>query len=287
MSRAGPSSVAAGVAWLMTDMTLVTTMQVLVKIQGVTYPAIQLVFLRALIGLVAIAPLLWLRRHEIAAMRQPGRNALRVACNALALTLNFVALAQLPIAMVNAIGFSRPLVTMALASVLLHEHVVRRRWVAGLCALLAACLIAYPMPQGGSAISLTGLVAALGATLFGATAVVQTRALATESPAVMMLFYTVGLAVLTAIPAIIVWRPVASADWPTLLAIGILAQAGQYCFLRAYRSHEASLLAPLSYLSILLAAFAGWLAFGDRPGIGFPLGTLILLVVIRMLTRKG
>ncbi len=44
-----------GIVWLLSDTTLVTGMTVLVKMQGASYPAIQLVFIRALIGLILIA----------------------------------------------------------------------------------------------------------------------------------------------------------------------------------------------------------------------------------------
>ena len=109
MTSGGPS-LAWGIGWLLADMTLVTCMQVLVKTQGMTYPAIQIVFLRALVGLVMIMLFLGLRHEEITAMRHPGRNALRVICNAVALSLRFVALTTLPNAMANAIGFAPPLV---------------------------------------------------------------------------------------------------------------------------------------------------------------------------------
>jgi S-adenosylmethionine uptake transporter len=35
------------------DMALVTTMQAIIKAEGETYPAVQLVFLRSLVGLIS------------------------------------------------------------------------------------------------------------------------------------------------------------------------------------------------------------------------------------------
>lgn len=57
------SNARAGVGWLLLDMTLVAGgMTALVKAQGATYPAFQLVFIRAVIGLLFILPLIW--RHR-------------------------------------------------------------------------------------------------------------------------------------------------------------------------------------------------------------------------------
>ncbi|MCZ0962545.1 DMT family transporter [Paracoccus benzoatiresistens] len=268
-----------GVAWLLADMTLVTGMTVLVKLSGATIPAMQLVFLRAAVGLGLILPWVWARRADLFAMHQPARNAFRVGCNAVALSSNFLALTALPLVMVNAIGYLRPIVTVLLAVALLGEKVSRARWIGSVGIACGVIIAVGPDLRGtaGRDIDATGLVAAVVSVLFGSLAVVQTRALRRESPTVMMLFYTLGLTVLTAGPAAAVWQPLSAADWPIVLAIGALGQAGQYCFLRAYRRQEAAVLAPVSYASILFAAAAGWLFFGDRPSAHLMGGTVVIL----------
>src|SRR5690606_34058083 len=123
---------------------------------------------------------------------------------------------------------------------------------------------------------------ALSSVLFGSLATVQTRALKDEDTTVLMVFYTVGLSVFTAVPAAFVWQPVALADWPTLLAIGVLAQVGQYCYLRAYQSADANVLAPLGYLSIVFATAAGYFFFGEVPGWTTLFGAAIVVSALRM-----
>src|SRR5690606_22768885 len=83
--------------------------------------------------------------------------------------------------------------------------------------------------------------------------------------------------VFTAIPAAWSWQPVAMADWPLLIAIGVLAQIGQYCFLRAYQSAPANKLAPFGYLSIVLATLAGFLAFGEVPQWTTIIGIVVII----------
>lgn len=270
---------AGGILWLLSDMTLVTGMTVLVKRMGADYPPVQMVFLRAAIGLALILPLIWRRRADLLAMRDPWRNAFRVACNAAALTANFHALTALPLAVANAIGYLRPVVTMLLAMALLGERIARRRWIGAAAVAGGVAIAVGPAVAGarGAALPAEGLVAAALMVGFGSLAVVQTRALRAESPVVMMLFYTLGLTALAAIPAAWVWRPVAPADWPALLAIGALAQAGQYCFLRAWRAAGAGVLAPVSYASILFATTAGWLFFDERPAPHILVGAAVIL----------
>lgn len=278
---------AAGTAWLLTDMTLVTGVFVLVRIEGADRPAVQLVFLRAVVGLVLIAPLIVRHRAEFRTMRQPWRNAGRVACNAFALIFSFSAISLMPLVMVNAIGFTRPLVSMALAAALLGERVRRLQWVGAAIALAGVALLATPGASGLGPLPPSGLVAAGLSVVFGALATIQTRALRDENTIVMMTFYNVGLTLLVALPAALSWRPITPSDLLPLLAIGVLAQAGQFCFLRAYRAAEAAVLAPISYLSILLTAGAGWLFFAERPTAGFWLGGVVVLGGVWLVWRSG
>lgn len=265
-------------------MTLVTGVTVLVKLEGQSRPVAQMVFLRALIGLALITPLVWRHRRDFARMRAPWRNAGRVSCNAVALGMNFTALTLLPLPVVTGISFTRPLVAMGLAALLLCETVRRQHWIGAAVALAGVLLMIAPDGAGGE-LPLAGVAAALASVLFGAMATIQTRALRDESFVVMMLFYTLGLALLSAPLAALDWAPVGHADVLPLLGIGILAQAGQFCFLRAYGLGEASRLAPLGYLSILLATAAGWLVFGDRPGPSLALGGVVVILGMLIVQR--
>ncbi|KFL29170.1 multidrug transporter [Devosia riboflavina] len=271
----------AGYAWLASDMILVTIMTVLVKLGGASYPAVQMVFIRSLIGLVSVLPLAWRHRRALRETNQWGRHAFRVLCNTLALNTNFAALTALPLALANAIGFMRPLVVLALATILLGERSGPWRWIGAAVGFLGVLVMVSP----GEVTWNLGILAALGSVLFGSLATVQTRALAKENTTVLMVFYTVGLSVFTAVPAAFAWQPVAPTDWPLLLAIGVLAQIGQYCFLRAYQSTPANLLAPIGYLSIVLATAAGFLAFGEVPAPTTIIGTAIIIGALVLTTH--
>ncbi|MCC2613171.1 DMT family transporter [Rhizobium petrolearium] len=259
-------------------MTLVSGgMTALVKAQGATYPAFQLVFIRAMIGLLFILPLIWHHREEMVRIKHPWRNILRISCNAIALTSNFLAITMLPLATVNAVGFSRPLITMAMAVALLGETVSRIRWLGAAVAFGGVLIVMAP---GTESFDIEVLVVLISV-VFGSLAIIQTRALKDENTTVMMVFYTVGLAVITAVPAIFTWQPVARFDWLPLLGIGFLAQLGQYCFLRAYRIADASVLAPVGYLSIVFVTVVGYVFFGEVPEVRVVAGVVIILASLQ------
>lgn len=274
----GKSRTRAAVGWLLVDMTLVSGgMTALVKAQGATYPAFQLVFIRAMIGLAFILPLIWHHRAAMTNIKHPWRNIFRIVCNAIALISNFLAITMLPLALVNAVGFSRPLITMAMAVAFLGEIVSRVRWVGAVFAFIGVLIVMAP---GTSSFDVGVLVVMVSVT-FGSLAIIQTRALRDENTTVMMVFYTVGLAVISAVPAVFTWKPVATFDWLPLLGIGFLAQLGQYCFLRAYRIADASVLAPIGYLSIVCVTATGYVFFDEVPELRVVVGVVIILLALQ------
>ena len=281
-SRAGappvPLWISAG--WLLLDMALVTTMQAIVKAEGETYPAVQLVFLRSLVGFMSVAPLVWRHRRKLTDLSNIRGHLARVAFNSVALTLNFAAFAALPLALVTAIGFTRPLVLLVMAVILLGESVTRMRYSFTALGFIGVILMVQPdaIPWN------MGLVAAFGSVIFGSLAVVQTRRLAGESTVVLMLFYTVGLTLLTSIPAAVVWVPIPWSESPNIILVGVLAQVGQYCWLQAYQKQEARLLAPIGYLSILFSGLAGWLFFGEIPSLSLCIGAAIVVLTTILAT---
>jgi S-adenosylmethionine uptake transporter len=267
-----PLWISAG--WLLLDMALVTTMQAIVKAEGETYPAVQLVFLRSLVGFISVAPLVWRHRRKLTSLSNTRGHLVRVAFNSAALTLNFAAFAALPLALVTAIGFTRPLVLLVMAAIMLEERVSRTRFVFTALGFLGVIVMLQPdaIPWN------MGILAAFGSVLFGSLAVVQTRRLAGESTVILMLFYTVGLTLLTSIPAAVVWVPIPWSEAPNIILVGVLAQLGQYCWLQAYQKQEARLLAPIGYLSILFSGFAGWLFFGEIPSVSLCIGAAIVVL---------
>ncbi len=270
----------SGILWLLCDTTLVTGMTVLVKMQGASYPAVQLVFIRALIGLLLILPMIWRHRRQLVHSRDPLRNIMRISCNAVALTSNFVALTMLPLVLVNALGFTRPLVSMLMAVIMLGERVSRWRWIGAVFAFAGVLVMLAPDAYAWN----FGLVAVLLSIVFGALATIQTRMLHYENTTVMMVFYTAGLTVITFVPALFVWQPVRGEDWPALIGIGLLAQLGQFCFLRAYQIASASLLAPFGYLSIVFATASGYFFFDEAPDLRTLIGIVVIIAALQAIT---
>jgi len=272
-----------GAAFAFVDMVLVVTSMGVIKQAGATFPAIQLVFFRAVVGLLLIAPLLWRYRSEVFNSQQVKGHVGRVLCGTVALCCNYAATAALPLTLVTVIGFTRPFVILGFAAVILGERILRRHWVSSIICFISVLFIVKP----GSMSWDWGLLAALGMVLFGSLSVIQTRRLTGEHAVVLMMFHAIGLAVLTAIPAAFVWVSPGLSDLPAFLIIGVLAQVGQFCFLRSHQLAEASILAPLSYVVIVFSSIADYLYFGIVPTLSLVVGCLAIVSAALLGTQLG
>src|SRR3546814_13494292 len=70
-------------------------------------------------------------------------------------------------------------------------------------------------------------------------------------------FCLVSLAI-TVVPAVIWWTPPSATQWLLLAGVGGLGVASQAMIIRAYRSGEASFVAPFDYLKLILAGLIGF-----------------------------
>ena len=283
MSAEPPRDNLRGGAWLIADMALNIWALSIVKALGLDYAAAQIVFLRAAVGLALIAPLIWRQRARFRQIADLPLHLLRVGLSVITLTASFYAIARVPLALFTALNFTRPLVVMVLAALLLHEVIGPRRWTAAGIALIGVLIAVNPAEMAWS----WGLAALFVVILTGSGAVIATRRLRAAPEIVLMTFYTAGLAIVTAPLAALSWEPIAEGHLLPLLLIGVFAQSAQLCFLRAHFFGEAGFLSVLGYVSLPLSVGVGYLVFGEVPGLSFWLGAVLVICAALWVTTDA
>lgn len=273
MTEGAPRDNLRGGAWLIADMSLNIWALSIVKALGADYAAAQVVFLRAGVGLVMILPFALRDRAQFRRLQTPWLHLLRVVLSVVTLTASFFAISRVPLALFTAMNFTRPLVTMVMAALILHEAIGPRRWAAAVIALLGVVIAVGP----GTAEWSPGLLALAVVILAGSAAVIVTRRLREVPLTVMMAFYTGGLAAFSAPFAAAGWVPIAPAHILPLLLIGVFAQSAQFCFLRAHYHGEAGFLSVLSYLSLVVSVSVGALVFKEVPTPEFWAGAALVV----------
>ena len=280
MSTDAPRDNLKGGAWLLADMALNIWALGIVKALGLGYPVAQIVFLRAAIGLLLLSPWIIRNRTDFASVPDLPLQILRVGLSAATLTASYFAISRVPLALFTTMNFTRPLVVMVLAALLLRERITPSQWGAAAIAMIGVVIAIDP---DGTMFG-PGLLALALVVLTGSGAVIVTRRLRDTPTIVLMTFYTVGLGLCTLPFALWSWQPIPTDHLAPLLAVGVFAQTAQACFLRAHYNGDAGVLSVLGYVSLPLSTAAGYFAFAETPTLRFYAGAALVVLAAASLT---
>lgn len=251
-----------------------TVMAVFVRSAAEHLPVIVIVFLRQVLTMLLMAPLFWMNRRQISHPMGFRLHALRGFTAVGAMLCGLTALVYVPFADVTAIQMTEALFVTALAALLLRETVGWRRWSATAVGFLGVVVMLQPFSGG---IEHYALVALLGA-VFSAFAVISLRLGSTLDSTVTVLFYQ-GLVVLalTGPLAWWYWEPVTLAALQVVFMMSLVMVVGQLLFTSALRMGEASALAPLGYLRLLMMGVVGYWLYAEVPSLATVLGALLVV----------
>lgn len=272
-----------GGAWLVADLSLNIWSLSLVKWLGADFPAPQVTFFRAFVGLLVIIPFILANREDFRRVPQLSLQIVRVTLSAITLTASFFAIARLPLAVFTAISFTRPIITMLMVAVFLREVIGLRGWIAAAVALIGVVIAVNP----GAVEWSWGLAAMVIVVVSASAVVVATRALRSAPLVVMMTFYTVGLTIISAPFAILAWEAVPTTQLGALILVGCFAQAAQFCFLKAHFHGTAGYLSVLSYMSLIFSVVVGYAFFSEVPGTSFAPGAALIVAASLWVTIKS
>ena len=274
-----------GALFLSFSVLAFSVMSTLAKFLGNDFNAIQIVFFRALFSLFIIAPALIKAGSSSGGIRTlvPGLQITRGLVGAIAITLSFYAIINMPLADALAIRFSSALFVVPLAAVFLKENMRINKTLATAVGFFGVLIMLNPAGN----ISPAGL-AALGAAIAFALATILVSIVAKHDEPITMMFYSNIVAVLLLIgPALMVWRSPNLDQFSLLICMAIFASIAHHLFIRAFAIAEASVIAPIDYLRLLLAAAIDYFIFGVVLGSNTFIGSMLIVVAAYFILRAG
>lgn len=301
------SSNVKGILFLLLAMLIISLQGIAVKGLGGSYPVLEMVVLRNLVALPFT--LLFFRLEGKRGL--PSTSQFKVEFTRgiflfLSYTTFMMGLAALPLAEVEAIRFSGPMMITILSVFMLGEKVEPIRWLALIVGFLGVLLVVRP----GSATFNIGSVFILIGVLFYALTVVSTRRLQTTDSSATMAYYSSLVylaAALVLVPVTLVIGEIPGAHpsiaflfrhWsmPTLLdgiimcGLGLVWAAWTYFMARAYSLAQASVAAPFEYVSLPINVMWGFAIWQEIPALLTWAGaalTLLSGLFILYLDRKA
>jgi drug/metabolite transporter (DMT)-like permease len=276
------SSNIKGVGYLLLAMLIISIQNIAVKWMGGDYSALEIVAIRSLVALPLT--LLFYRfegQRGRPITKQLRLEYLRGVFLFLSYTTYMMGLAALPLAEIEAIRFSGPLMITFLSVVMLGEKVGPRRWMALIVGFMGVLLIVRP----GSATFNLGSNFILISVLFYALTAILTRKLqANDSSATMAYFsslvYLVAAFILAPLPVLVgdvpnahpsiaflirTWSMPSFIDLAIMAGLGLVWAGWMYFMSRAYSVAQASVIAPFEYVSLPINIMWGFLIWQEIP----------------------
>lgn len=255
--------------WMVAGSLAFTLMGAVIKLlASSSYNAFELVFWRGLVGVALLAAYL---RWQGMTVRSPrlSMHASRSVVGTIAMFCWFYTLGPLTMGTAFTLNYTSPVfIAIAVAAAIWWRGEAQP--ARGLLHFtIAASFVGVLMilrPSVGQGQSFAFAIGLLGG-LLSAVAYLQVRALgrAGEPEWRTVFWFSACNALLGALATPLAggWTPVAMADLPALLAIGVLAAIGQLCMTRAFGRGRTLLAANLQYSGVVFATTVGWLMFGE------------------------
>ncbi len=202
--------------------------------------------------------------------------ALYAGCMVCSTHLFLHSLALMPLGDASAITFAAPIFTTAAAALLLGEKVGWRRWSAVTMGFLGVVVLLWPSGQG---YSLAVAMMPLAVAVFVSIRDIVSRRLSVANASVAILFwntFAVTISGLFTLPFDDPWLLPGGRELLYMAIAGLTIAGAQYLIVESYRLAELSLVMPFRYVTLLFAALAGYLVWGDIPTWNVALGALII-----------
>jgi drug/metabolite transporter (DMT)-like permease len=284
----------SGLLFALAGFALLSIGDAVIKTMAGLWPPTAIAMVRYVLGATGLVTIL-LVREGTASLRppRPAIQALRGAAVAMATCGFFAALALMPLTDATAITFTSPMLTAILAAVVLREPARGATWGATLVAFVGVLVILRPNFAALGWAALLPLLSALGMS----TLVICNRAVAGAASALAMQAYVAGFAtpVLIAIALAGHFSGFESLaiGWPGWSVIGrcavvaVTASTAHWLIFLGTTRAGAALVAPMTYVQLLVATTLGWLAFGEAPDVVALGGAAIIIAAGLWLWMSG
>lgn len=273
----------AGVLWMLVTGVMFVAVTAIVKYVGDDLPAAQAAFLRYLLGLVFLIPMIGPIRRAKLSPRALRLFGLRGAMHTIGVALWFFAMTKISIAEVTAMNYLAPVYVTIGAAFFLGEKLALRRIMAIVFALVGAMVILRP---GFRELSPGHLAMLVTAVMF-AGSYLTAKVMADEvSPAVVVgmlsITVTIGLAPLAAM----VWVTPTLAQLGWMFVLACFATTGHYTMTLAFQAAPVTVTQPVTFLQLFWAVLLGAFVFDEGIDGWVIFGGLIILAAVSFITWR-
>ena len=264
--------------------TTFSIMIALIRHLTVKFSTFEIVFYRAVIGVIVMLP--WLARAGVKVLKTPRLSLLgiRAVLAFIAMTAYFHAIGLVPLADAIALQFALPLFTVTAAGFFLGERVGLHRAAAAAVGFVGAMIIVRP----GIIETDTGaLLVLISAAFYSGSHILVKYMTRWESPDLIVFYGFLMTIPMALVPALFVWTLPVWSDLPWLIGMGLIGTVAHTAMARAYAWADASLVAPLDFLRLPIGAALGFVFFSEWPDYWTWVGAAVIFAATTYIAQRG
>jgi drug/metabolite transporter (DMT)-like permease len=265
---------------------------VVIKWLSASFPVLEQVFSRSIVGLIFLVPHMWRLRSELVSKSWP-LLLFRGIAGFIGIVCLFFTVSKLPLIIAMILTLITPVFVMMFGSLFLGERVSARQLGYAVVILFAVTMVVYPKSAAISAISETDVSAYLIYVAVGIIGSVSTAA-AFVSVKASLKAVSVNVVVFYFLSCNIVLSLLFGArdfvvpnmlDFFVLLSLGVIGLFSDIFKTRAYKKAISGIVSVVSLMSIVFSALFGLIFFNEMMSMRQGLGVVLLVLGIFMLSR--
>ncbi len=252
---------------------MVTFMQAGVKLLSSDIHPFVIVFFRAFLVLIILAPFAWRAGPGALATSSYKLQFVRGLIGGSGMVCVFYGLSLVHLAESTTLLFTVPIFATILSVLIYHEQVGIRRWGAIIVGFAGTFIVMRPD------ISLSlGHILILYAAFAWAISVLIAKKLTEKDSILSITFWqAAGSVPIASLLSLQVWQWPQAIQLAELFLIAGLGTAGHALMYSALRRGDVSFILPLDYLRLIWSATIGLFVFGDLPGMNLFVGGIMIV----------
>lgn len=264
-----------GVAFALVQSVCAALVGLFAKLASEMHHPTEVMFYRSFLCLIIVTAVLGaLKKWPRIKQANIKNQMIRGGVGTIGMVLTFWAFAIMPLSEVQSILFAAPIFVAALSYPVLREKVGIYRTVATLVGFGGVLMIVQP----GVISSMTAGLVALGAAFFHAAVMLILRWLGRSEDPMITVFYFALISTLVMLPVM----PF-TMSWPSVYSAGLLLMVGisvfflQVSLTKAYVYADATIIAPITYLTLLWVGLLDLFVWGFVPKAEMLIGAAIIM----------
>ena len=273
-----------GLLWVSGAGFAFSMLNALMRLLTLQVDPFQAQFLRYFFGLLVLVPVVLYHGAGYYWPKHIGGQFARGAFHSVGLALWFIALPQIPLANMTAIGFTTPIFIMIGAYVFFREAMRWERWLATAVGFGGVMIVVGPQFSGGS--GGYHLIMLASAPIFAASFLLTKALTRYETTGVILVWQSITVSLFSLPLAMLHWQSLTAWQWAGFALSGLLGSAGHYCLTRSFAAADISATQSAKFLDLIWSALVGWLLFSDVPSHTTLLGGSLICAATLWVARR-